>query len=99
MTKPRGYAERHRFGWVERVPTPTPDGTGTLSVASVSTTTSASAVGWQDTLERGFERAKQTLRGITGIQAIEAKARVEDAEITEFPVAMQVIFVLEHGSQ
>jgi flavin-binding protein dodecin len=66
-----------------------------MSIASISTITSASPVGWQDALERGFERARQTLRGITGIQVIEEKARVEDGKISEFLVTMQVIFVLE----
>jgi flavin-binding protein dodecin len=68
-----------------------------MSVASVSTITSASPVGWQDAVERGFERARRTLRGITGLQVIEEKARVEDGRITEFLVTMQVIFVLEDG--
>jgi hypothetical protein len=66
-----------------------------MSIASVSTITSASPVGWQDAVERGFERAKRTLRGITGLQVIEEKARVEDGRITEFLVTLQVIFVLE----
>lgn len=69
-----------------------------MSIASVSTITSASPIGWQDATERGFERAKRTLRGITGIQVIEEKARVEDGRIAEFLVTMQVIFVLEDGS-
>lgn len=68
-----------------------------MSVASVSTITSASPVGWQDAVERGFERARRTLRGITGLHVIEEKARVEDGRITEFLVTMQVIFVLEDG--
>ena len=66
-----------------------------MAVASVSTITSASPVSWQDALERGFERAQRTLRGITGIQVVEEKARVEDGKITEYLVTMQVIFVLE----
>ena len=66
-----------------------------MSIASVSTITSASPIGWQDATERGFERAKKTLRGITGLQVIEEKARVEDGRITEFLVTMQVIFLLE----
>ena len=66
-----------------------------MSIASVSTITSASPLGWQDAVERGFERAQKTLRGITGIQGVEERARVEDGKITEFLVAMQVIFVLE----
>jgi len=68
-----------------------------MSIASVSTITSASPIGWQDAVERGFERAKQTLRGITGLHVIEEKARVEDGRIAEFLVTMQVVFVLEDG--
>ena len=66
-----------------------------MAVASVSTIASASPVSWQDAVERGFERARQTLRNITGIKVIEEKARVEDGEITEYIVTLQVIFILE----
>jgi flavin-binding protein dodecin len=66
-----------------------------MAVASVSTISSASPVGWQDAVERGFERARQTLRNISGIKVIEEKARVEDGEITEYIVTLEVIFVLE----
>lgn len=69
-----------------------------MAVASVSTITSASPIGWQDAIERGFERASKTLRNITGMQVIEEKARVEDGRITEYLVTMRVIFVLEDRS-
>lgn len=71
-----------------------------MAVASVSTITSASPVGWQDAVERGLERARKTLRQITGLQVLEEKARVEDGRISEYLVTMQVIFILEepHGS-
>ena len=71
-----------------------------MAVASVSTITSASPVGWQDAVERGLERARKTLRHITGLQVLEEKARVEDGRIAEYLVTMQVIFILEepHGS-
>ncbi|MBW2274401.1 MAG: dodecin domain-containing protein [Deltaproteobacteria bacterium] len=69
-----------------------------MAVASVSTITSASSVSWQDATERGFERACQTLRNITGLKILEEKARVEDGRIIEFFVTLQVIFVLEEES-
>lgn len=69
-----------------------------MAVASVSTITAASPTSWQDAVDRGFERANKTLRGITGLQVVEEKARVEDGEITEYLVTMQVIFVLEDSS-
>jgi hypothetical protein len=66
-----------------------------MAVASVSTITAASEIGWQDAVERGFERARKTLRHITGLQVLEEKARVEEGKITEYLVTLQVIFVLE----
>jgi flavin-binding protein dodecin len=66
-----------------------------MTVASVSTITSASSVSWQDATERGFERARRTLRNITGLKVVEEKARVEEGRIVEFSVTLQVIFVLE----
>lgn len=66
-----------------------------MAVASISTISSASPVSWQDAVERGLERARKTLRNITGIQIVEEKARVENGEITEFIVMLQVIFILE----
>jgi len=68
-----------------------------MAVTSVSTITSASPVSWQDALIRGFERAKKTLRQITGLKVLEEKARVEDGKIVEYLVTLQVIFVLEDG--
>ena len=69
-----------------------------MAIASVSTITAASPTSWQDAVDRGFERATKTLRGITGLQVVEEKARVEDGEITEYLVTMQVIFVLEDSA-
>jgi hypothetical protein len=69
-----------------------------MAIASVSTITSASPESWQHATELGLERARQTLRGITGMKVIEEKARVEDGEIIEFLVTLQVIFLLEDGS-
>ena len=68
-----------------------------MAVASVSTITAASPESWQDAVERGFERARKTLRNITGLQVVEEKARVEDGRITEFLVTMRVIYVLEEN--
>jgi flavin-binding protein dodecin len=66
-----------------------------MAIASVSTITAASPVGWQDAIQRGFERARKTLRNITGLQVVEEKARVEDGKITEFLVTLRVIFILD----
>ena len=70
-----------------------------MAVASVSTITAASSESWHDAVERGFERARATLRNITGLRVVEEKARVEDGRITEFLVTLQVVFVLEESDR
>lgn len=66
-----------------------------MAVASVSRITSASPESWQHAAELGFARARQTLRGITGLRVVEEKARVEDGAIIEFLVTLEVIFLLD----
>ena len=66
-----------------------------MAIASVSTITSASPDGWQEAAELGLERARRTLRGITGMKVVEEKATVEDGEIVEYRVTLQVIFLLD----
>ena len=66
-----------------------------MAIASVSTITSASPNSWQEAAELGLERARQTLRGITGMKVVEEKATVEDGEIVDYRVTLQVIFLLE----
>jgi flavin-binding protein dodecin len=70
-----------------------------MAIASVSTITAASPIGWQDAIQRGFERARKTLRNITGLQVVEEKARVEDGKITEFLVTLRVIFILDENTR
>jgi len=69
-----------------------------MAIASVSTITSASPNSWQEAAELGLARARQTLRGITGIKLLDEKARVEDGLIVEYLVTMQVIFLLEEAA-
>jgi len=66
-----------------------------MAIASVSTITAASPIGWQDAIERGFERARRTLRNITGLEVVDERARVEDGKIVEFLVTLRVVFVLD----
>ena len=70
-----------------------------MAVASVSTITAASPSSWQDAAERGLERARQTLRGITGLERVGERARVEEGRVSECLVALQVIFVLERARE
>lgn len=69
-----------------------------MAIASVSTITATSPLSWQDAIERGFERASQTLRNITRLEVVDERARVEGGKITEYLVTMKVIFTLEDTS-
>jgi flavin-binding protein dodecin len=70
-----------------------------MAIASISTITSASPHSWQEAAELGLERAKKTLRGITGMRILEEKARIEDGQIVEYLVTLQVVFLLEEREE
>jgi len=64
-------------------------------VARVAEIISASSVSFDEAIKTGFERARKTLRGITGLRVLEQRVAVEDDIIREYRVRMEVIFVLE----
>jgi flavin-binding protein dodecin len=70
-----------------------------MAIASISTITSASPNSWQEAAELGFARANETLRGITGINVVAEKARVEDGVIVEYLVTLEVIFLLDEAKE
>jgi len=64
-------------------------------VARVTDVIAASTKGFDDAVKKGFDRAKKTLRGITGLRVIEQRVAVENDHIIEYRVRLEVIFVLE----
>ena len=66
-----------------------------MAVARVTKITAASPTSFQDAVDEGLSRAAQTLRGITGLEILEQKAKVENGRITEYRVTLEVIFILE----
>ena len=48
-----------------------------------------------DATTQGLKRTAQTVRGITGLQILSQKAKVENGKILEYRVTMEVTFVLE----
>jgi flavin-binding protein dodecin len=66
-----------------------------MAVARVSKITAASPSGFQQALEEGMKRASKTLRGITGVEVISQKCKVEKGKITEYRVTMEVTFILD----
>ncbi len=66
-----------------------------MTVARVTKITAGSSTGFQDAIEGGLSRAAQTLRGISGLEVISQKAKVEDGKITEYRATIEVTFILE----
>lgn len=65
------------------------------AVARVTTITAASEKSFQDAVEKAVARASKTLRGVTGAEVMEQKAKVENGKITEFRATVNVTFILE----
>ncbi len=66
-----------------------------MSVARVTKITASSKKGWEDAANEGLTRAASTVRGITGLEVVSQKAKVEGGKITEYRVTMDVTFILE----
>ena len=66
-----------------------------MAVARVTKITSASPKGFDDAVNQGLKRAAKTVRGITGLEVIEMKAKVERGKITEYRATMELTFLLE----
>lgn len=66
-----------------------------MAVARVTEITASSTKGIQEALETGLKRAAKTLRGITGLEVVSIKAKVENGKVQEYRVTMKITFVLE----
>ncbi len=66
-----------------------------MAVARVTKITAASPSGFQEAVQEGLSRAASTLRGITGLEIISQKAKVENGSITEYRVTVEVTFILD----
>lgn len=66
-----------------------------MAVARVTTITASSKKGFQDAVQDGLARATKTLRGVTGLEVLSQKAKVEKGKITEYRVTFNITFVLE----
>ena len=66
-----------------------------MAVARVTKITASSTRSFQDACNEGLNRAASTLRGITGLEVIAQKAKVETGSIVEYRVTIEVTFVLD----
>ncbi len=66
-----------------------------MAVARVTEIRASSPDGFQEAVLEGLKRAAETLRGITGLEVLAKRVKVDRGKIVEYRVDMQIIFVLE----
>lgn len=66
-----------------------------MAVARVTHVIASSPTSFQDALEQGLDRARKTIHGITGLEVLSQKAKVENDKVTEYRVEMQATFILD----
>jgi flavin-binding protein dodecin len=64
-------------------------------VARVAEAIAESPISFEDAINVGFQRAIETLRGITGLRILEQRVSVKDDKIANYRVRFEVIFLLE----
>jgi flavin-binding protein dodecin len=65
-----------------------------MSVARVTELTAASKKSFEDAIEKGIERANDTLENIEGAWIQDLKVTCKEGKIEEYRVNMKVTFVL-----
>ena len=66
-----------------------------MAVARVTEVRASSSDGFQEAVVEGLRRAAKTLRGITGVEVLEKRVKVERGKIIEYRVDMKIIFLLD----
>lgn len=66
-----------------------------MAVARVTELVASSGKSFDDAVKAGIDRATKTLRGITGVEIVRQKVKIEKNKIKEYRVHMNVTFVLE----
>lgn len=66
-----------------------------MSVAKIIELSSTSTTSFEDAIQRGIDKAEETLRNVRGAWIAEQKVDVEGGKIVAYRVIMRVSFVLE----
>ena len=66
-----------------------------MAVARVTTVIASSPKSWEDAAGVALERASSTIRGITGMEVIAQKAKIENGKVAEYRVEVNFTFILE----
>jgi len=66
-----------------------------MAVARKTQIVSSSKESFHDAVKAAVSRASETLRGITGLEVLEMKAKVENGKILEYRVECAITFILD----
>ena len=66
-----------------------------MAVARVTEITASSSKGIEEAVSEGLRRASKTLRGITGMEVLSIKAKVNKGKVEEYRVSLKITFILE----
>ena len=66
-----------------------------MAVARVTKITASSTKSFQDAVVGGLKRASKTLRGITGLEVVSQKAKVENGKVVEYRSTIEITFILD----
>jgi dodecin len=66
-----------------------------MAVARVTEIVASSPDGFREAVDEGLARASRTLRGITGLEVIGKRVKVERGLIVEYRVEMKITFLLD----
>jgi|YNPNPStandDraft_1061719.scaffolds.fasta_scaffold221802_2 flavin-binding protein dodecin len=66
-----------------------------MSVARVTKVIGTSPVSFQDAMEEALRRASRTLRGITELNVVSQRVRIENNEIREYITEIDITFMVE----
>ena len=66
-----------------------------MSVARITEITASSDKSFEDAVQKGINRAAQTIQNITGAWVESQKVTIKDGKIDQYRVNMKVTFVLK----
>ena len=66
-----------------------------MAVARVTEIVASSPDGFREAVDEGLVRASRTLRGITGLEVLGKRVKVERGLIVEYRVEMKITFLLD----
>lgn len=66
-----------------------------MAVERVTEIIGISAKGWEDAAMEAYQRAKKTVRGISGFEIVKQSAKIEQGKIKEYRAVVKISFLVE----